>query len=616
MSPQQSIAHYRITAKLGEGGMGEVWRATDTKLSREVAIKILPEAFAADPDRMARFTREAQVLASLNHPNIAAIHGVEERALILELVEGSTLAERITTGSILLDEALPIAKQIAEALEYAHDRGVIHRDLKPANIKVTPEGKVKVLDFGIAAVAQASAPGPADPSSSPTLTMRATQMGVIMGTAAYMSPEQAAGKPVDKRSDIWSFGAVLWEMLMGKRLFEGETVSHTLADVLRAEIDFDKLPADTPATIRQLLRRCLDRDVKNRLRDIGEARVAIQCYLANPVSAPEAIVQKRQAWRLAIAASIGILAFIHFRDRPAVTDVLRFQFAPPEKTTYDEHVAVSPDGRRVIFSALGGDGVPRLWVHSFDSPDSHPLSGTEGVTLRSHSFWSWDSRFVAFQTGGYGGSGKLNRIDVSGGPPQTICSDLPGSLAGGFWSREGQIVLAVLAESRKGLLRVPASGGVASPLTTLDPAHGELDHVFPVLLPDEQHFIYHVSARPDHAGIYLGSLNGNSQALRGKRLLPDAEQAVFAPSLASGASRDSGYLLFVRGNTLMAQPFDAGRGTDWRPLPDRTKHSGSRGVRGIGEWRVSLSGGRPGKSPTHLVRPGRKGARGRRATGC
>ena len=226
--------------------MGEVWRATDTKLSREVAIKILPEAFAADPDRMARFTREAQVLASLNHPNIAVIYGVEERTLILELVEGPTLAERITTGSILLDEALPIAKQIAEALEYAHERGVIHRDLKPANIKVTPDGKVKVLDFGLAAMAQASAAGPADPSSSPTLTMRATQMGVIMGTAAYMSPEQAAGKPADKRADIWSYGVVLWEMLTGNRLFEGETISHTLADVLRAPIDFGKLPADTP----------------------------------------------------------------------------------------------------------------------------------------------------------------------------------------------------------------------------------------------------------------------------------------------------------------------------------------------------------------------------------
>ena len=261
--PLSSPLPYHRQTRRGRHGRS---LACDRHQSREVAIKILPEAFATDPDRMARFTREAQVLASLNHPNIAAIHGVEERALILELVEGSTLAERITTGSILLDEALPIAKQIAEALEYAHDRGVIHRDLKPANIKVTPDGKVKVLDFGLAAVAQASAAGPADPSSSPTLTMRATQMGVIMGTAAYMSPGQAAGKPADKRADIWSYGVVLWEMLTGNRLFEGETISHTLADVLRAPIDFGKLPADTPLAIRELLRRCLDRDVKTRLR--------------------------------------------------------------------------------------------------------------------------------------------------------------------------------------------------------------------------------------------------------------------------------------------------------------------------------------------------------------
>src|SRR6516165_4863665 len=238
MSPQASIAHYRILSKLGEGGMGEVWRATDTKLGRDVAIKILPEAFAQDADRMARFTREAQVLASLNHPNIEAIYGVEERALVME---------RVAPGPMPLAEALAIAKQIAEALEYAHERGVIHRDLKPANIKITPEGKVKVLDFGLAAVAQASSGGSADPASSPTLTMRATIAGVIMGTAAYMSPEQAAGKPVDKRADIWSFGVVLWEMLTGGPVFHGETVSDTLAAVLKTNPDWSRLPPETPS---------------------------------------------------------------------------------------------------------------------------------------------------------------------------------------------------------------------------------------------------------------------------------------------------------------------------------------------------------------------------------
>src|SRR5262245_44361559 len=318
MSPQRTIAHYQITAKLGEGGMGEVWRATDTKLNRDVAIKVLPEALARDADRMARFQREAQVLASLNHPNIAVIHCVEERALILELVEGHTLAERIAAGRIPLEEVVPIAKQIAEALEYAHERGVIHRDLKPANIKITPEGKAKVLDFGLAAVAQASAAGPADPLSSPTLTMRATQIGVIMGTAAYMSPEQASGKPVDKRADVWSFGVVVWEMLTGGRLFEGETISHTLADVLRAEIDFGKLPESTPPAIRQLLRRCLERNVKTRLRDIGEARVV----LANPGSRTEFPPQAkaRPTWlpwtaACAVAVMAGAVSFVHFREQ-------------------------------------------------------------------------------------------------------------------------------------------------------------------------------------------------------------------------------------------------------------------------------------------------------------
>src|SRR5215471_2246591 len=274
MSPRQTIAHYRITAKLGEGGMGEVWRATDTKLNRDVAIKILPEAFARESDRTARFQREAQVLASLNHPGIAAIYGVEDRALVMELVEGPTLAERIAQGPIPPEEALPIARQIAEALEYAHERNIVHRDLKPANIKVTPEGRVKVLDFGLAkAMAAETAPG--DPASSPTLTMRSTQLGVLLGTAAYMSPEQAKGKPVDKRADIWAFGVVLIEMLTGRQLYNGDTISETLAAVLLKEPDLTGLPASTPAAIRRLLRRCLDKDPQERLRDIGEARIAI-----------------------------------------------------------------------------------------------------------------------------------------------------------------------------------------------------------------------------------------------------------------------------------------------------------------------------------------------------
>jgi serine/threonine-protein kinase len=272
MSLGLSVAHYRITAKLGEGGMGEVWRATDTKLDRQVAIKILPEALAADPDRMARFEREAKVLASLNHPNIAAIHGVEERALVMELVEGPTLAERIAQGAIPLDEALPIAKQIAEALEYAHERGVVHRDLKPANIKITPEGRVKVLDFGLAKAMSSEAGAAGRPEASPTLTMRATMAGVILGTAAYMSPEQARGQEADKRADIWSFGVVLYEMLAGRALFAGPTISDTLAAVLKTEPDVTAVPA----AVRPIVERCLRKDPRQRWQAIGDVRIALE----------------------------------------------------------------------------------------------------------------------------------------------------------------------------------------------------------------------------------------------------------------------------------------------------------------------------------------------------
>ena len=336
----------KSSAQLGAGGMGVVYRATDTNLKRQVAIKVLPASVAGDAERLARFQREAEVLAALNHPNVAAIYGLEKWdgtiALVMELVEGPTLADRIAQGAVPIDEALHIARQIAEALEAAHEQGIVHRDLKPANIKVRPDGTVKVLDFGLAAVAQGAGAIAADATNSPTLTMAATRAGVILGTAGYMSPEQAAAKPVDKRADIWSFGVVLWEMLTGTRLFDGESVSHTLADVLRSEIDFDRLPGDTPQSVRVLLRRCLDRDVKARLRDIGEARVALQRYLADPAGArPASAAAVPPSGRpMLTAAAIGVaaiamaaaaaLAWVHFREQPPVTTPVRFEMpAPP-----------------------------------------------------------------------------------------------------------------------------------------------------------------------------------------------------------------------------------------------------------------------------------------------
>src|SRR5215831_19247395 len=347
MAPQSTIAHYRIIAKLGEGGMGAVYRAKDTKLDRDVAIKVLPDEFAADPDRMARFEREARVLASLNHPNIAAIHGVEERAIVMELVEGETL-----TGRRAYADALPIVRQIIDALEYAHEKGIVHRDLKPANIKVTPEGRVKVLDFGLAKAMSEDAPA-GSPGSSPTLTMRATMAGMIMGTAAYMSPEQARGKPVDKRADVWAFGVVLYEMLTGKMLFgEGETVNDSLAAVITKEPDWTALPRETPAHVRRLLERCLRKDPKRRLQAIGEARIALDepNEQATESSAPRATRWGSWLPWAVVALLAGWQALQWMRAHPAEPPTARFLLSMPEGSREAgspaaPQVVPSPDGR-------------------------------------------------------------------------------------------------------------------------------------------------------------------------------------------------------------------------------------------------------------------------------
>ena len=383
LSPGAKIGHYDVTALLGEGGMGQVWQATDTQLGRQVALKILPDAFAADPDRLARFKREAQILASLNHPNIAAIYGIEEaggtRALVLELVEGPTLADRIAKGPIPLDEALPIAKQIAEALEAAHERGVIHRDLKPANVKVKADGMVKVLDFGLAKALEPEAGG--DPSQSPTMTAAASRMGMIMGTATYMSPEQAKGTTADRRADVWAFGVVLYEMLTGKRLFEGATVSDTLAAVLRAEPDWDVLPRDTPTAVRRLLRRCVERDPKRRLQHVGDVRMEVEEALTTPPSeqvtpvpvAPQRVGWRRRALPWVAGALVGSLVTgvaVWSATRPVPPRVQRFTLAdhttePLSISAASGTVAISPDGHRIAYITAGA-GVPRLHVRSLD----------------------------------------------------------------------------------------------------------------------------------------------------------------------------------------------------------------------------------------------------------
>ena len=542
--------------------MGEVYRAHDSKLGRDVAIKVLPDAFARDTERMARFQREAKVLASLNHPNIATIYGLEDsgatHALVMELVEGPTLADRIQSGPMSIGEALPIAKQICEALEYAHERGIVHRDLKPANVKVTSNDAVKILDFGLAKAIEGD-PSSIDIANSPTISRMATQAGVLLGTAAYMSPEQAKGKSVDRRADIWAFGCVLYEMLTGKMAFPGESVTDILAAVIRAEPDWSELPAATPARVRVLLQRCLQKDPKQRLQAIGDARISLDEVLAGspepssaaatPVSTPP--WRRALPWIAAGALAVvaAFFAFSNFREKPAApADMVRFTTPLPEKTTAPPIVpfALSPDGRQLAFGTNGPDGVLRLWIRSLDSLEARPLTGSEMSSV-SLFFWSPDSRYIAFRDGG-----ELKKIDVSGGPAQVLC-DVKGPVIGGAWRRDGMILFGNV---NAGLMKVSESGGVASPVTTLDASRKEILHGFPTFLPDGRHFIYwRVSATPGSSGVYIGSLDANPAEQSLKQLVATTYGPAYVPFSGGG----SGQLLFMRDRTLLAQPFDARR---------------------------------------------------------
>jgi serine/threonine protein kinase len=521
LEPGQFLGPYEVTSFLAAGGMGEVYRARDTKLKRDVALKVLPEEFARAPGRMVRFQREAEMLASLNHPNIAQIYGVEERALVMEFVEGESLK-----GQKTLEEVGRIALQIADALEYAHERGVVHRDLKPANIKITSGGTVKLLDFGLAKAFATHREATAHLEDSPSLTIGGTEPGMILGTAAYMSPEQASGRPVDRRTDIWSYGVVLWELLTGEQLFHAETVSHALADVLRAEIDFKNLPANTPDLIRQLLRRCLTRDVRNRLRDIGEARIV----LANAETGTEVPRQPKVRptwlpWAIAAALAIlvaGLSVVLFLRERPQEHS-LRYTIALPENATFHS-VALSPDGRYVALAATV-NGKRQLYLRPLDTLEFQPLLGTEEA---ESPFWSPDSGYLAF-----GAGARLKKIAVSGGPAQPLC-DLTGGFSGGSWSREDVILFADYFQIK----RVPAAGG--SPVKVIN-----TPGVYPVFLPDGRHFLYSIPTRgpAERIGINIGALDGSAD----QRLLADVSIALFAPT--SGGAGRTGHLIFVRENT-------------------------------------------------------------------
>jgi serine/threonine protein kinase/Tol biopolymer transport system component len=509
------LGPYEVLAPLGAGGMGEVYRARDSRLNRDVAIKVLPAAFTEDRERLARFEREAQLLAQLHHPSIAAVFGLEEsggaRALVMELVEGEDLAARIARGPIPLDEAVPIATGIAEALEAAHDQGIIHRDLKPANIKVGPDGSVKVLDFGLAkAMDPARGPGAVDIAHSPTLTAHATQMGVILGTAAYMSPEQARGRAVDKRADIWAFGAVLYEMLTGRRAFappkpsptssgrpsagphgdESDAITDVIAAVLRQDIDWTHLPASTPPRVRRLLERCLTRDPLQRLRDIGEARVALTA--GDPErdeSAPQVASRPSQRVWLTVAlaclllgVALGALLATTWRTAPPMTSdrPRRAMVVPTPPRSLDDHQAISPDGTWLAYTAGGS-----LWIRNLAEIEPREVLGAKGAR---RPFWSPASDALA-----YAAEGTLFKVTTSGMTPVKLCEITGGDFTGGSWSAsEGIVFTASRANWTGDVLRVSPEGGNPEVFTKADATKGERRLADPHFLPDGRSLLYTV----------------------------------------------------------------------------------------------------------------------------
>ena len=552
----RTLSHYRVTAALGAGGMGEVWRATDINLDREVAIKLLPEEVVRDPERLARLRREARLLAALNHPNVATIHGLEEDVqpfLVLELVEGEDLSQRLARGPIPVEEAVAIAKQVAEALEAAHEKGIVHRDLKPANVKVTADNRVKVLDFGLAKafIGDDPASSSTDLSHSPTLARGGTLAGVILGTAGYMSPEQASGRPVDKRADIWSFGVVLFEMLTGERLFAGETPSEVLASVIKEEPRWERLPSGCPAPLVALLRRCLRKRPRERLQDIGDARLELSELGegALPATGDLSIVGRTASRRraigrwLALAAAAllgGAVGALSFRPRAASPDAplpARFLVEMPPGASFHEWtpnpVAVSPDGRFVAVSAppQGGDGTV-LWVKPLDSRVARALPGTEGAVL---PFWSPDAGSLGFFVGA-----DLKTMHLATSSVQKVCTLPSAMLSAGAWSSRGTIVAASGWPAPR-LYSVPDSGGEPKDLTGLD-----LPQFFPQFLPDGRRVLFSVlSPRGEVAGLYEVSVDPPGKP---RRVLP--EPARYA---------SPGHLIFFREATLLAQAFDETR---------------------------------------------------------
>lgn len=549
LTPGSFLGHYEIIALLGAGGMGEVWRARDTTLDRDVAIKVLPPAFTSDPERLARFEREAKVLASLNHPHVAAIHGLHEaggqRFLSMELVPGEDVSQRLARGPLPVEEALAVARQVVEALEYAHDRGIVHRDLKPANIRITPDGDVKVLDYGLAKamVGDPALSGPVStPTMLPTVTSAGTAAGMILGTAAYMSPEQARGRPVDKRADIWAFGCVLWEMLTGRRPFDGETVTDVLAVVLTREPDLGLLPSATPQSVRRLLKRCLDKDARTRLRDIGEGRIALgspgseeTAGAATAATGPMPSTRSRAAWvvgailALAAGAAFGRLVLA---PTPAPTRSFEFEVMAPDHRMEMGSVALSPDGSMLAFLARNEDGVRMLHVRNMDSIESRVLPGTVGAL---YPFWSRDGREI-----GYFAENQLLRIALDAAAPRPV--GLVPDPIGGSWGVDD----VILVGSASGPIRkLSASGGRPPVVVTEVDKEAEDNHAWPAFLPDGKRFVFLSDASSDEGHrIRLGDVAGGPTKILKKVV---RSQPIIDPA---------GRLLLTEVSQLVAYPFN------------------------------------------------------------
>ncbi|MEO8100255.1 MAG: protein kinase [Acidobacteriota bacterium] len=533
LAPGTRLSHYEIVAAIGKGGMGEVYKATDTRLHRDVAIKVSMARFTE------RFEREARAIASLNHPNICTLHDIGSSPeapgfLVMEYIEGES-----PKGPLPLETALAYCRQIGSALEAAHARGIVHRDLKPGNIKIKPDGTVKVLDFGLAKVGHPDTP---DTELSPTLTIGMTEAGMILGTAGYMPPEQARGKTVDKRADIWSFGVVLHEMLTGSRLFKGETVTDTLAAVIEREPDLKKVPGQ----VRPLLRACLQKDPNKRLHDIADAWLLLGTDLPKQAESTSTSLLWPALAGVALLAATG-LAFLHFRETPPVAELTRFQMTlPAQSAATATYLALSPDGRNLVFNSNEPDGTQRLWIRSMDTLQARQIAGTEGALS---PYWAPDSRWIGFALGG-----KVKKVEVASGAPPVTLAEVPGNAGIGTWNKDGVIVFGNRA-SNGGISRVAATGGAVTKLTALDPKRKEDFHSYPVFLPDGNHFLYLRSSTDGNLdGIFLGSLEMKPEDPPSEMLLASNLGVPYVPS---STAEGGGRLLFLRGNTLMAQPFDA-----------------------------------------------------------